>query len=34
MRGSRLCAFLGMFGLIAVSLSLLAQKPEPPMRGY
>src|SRR5438067_496527 len=33
MRGSRLCAFLGMFALIAVSLSLLAQKPEPPMRG-
>src|SRR2546430_16513578 len=33
MRGSRLCAFLGMFALIAVSLSLMAQKPEPPMRG-
>src|SRR5947208_17171016 len=33
MRGSRLCALLGMFGLIAVSLSLMAQKPEPPMRG-
>src|SRR5437660_2176021 len=33
MRDSRLCAFLGMFALIPVSLSLLAQKPEPPMRG-